>query len=261
MEVIPFGTANERPPLLFIHGSYCDAWVWTRNFLPAFAKAGWHGSAISLRGHGKGEAQDFINSYGIAAYLDDIQAGVDQLHAQPVLIGHSLGGYLAQKYALEHKVRGLVLLASPSLLGLQGAMHHIAAYHPLLAMQLYGLMTVGPAHTDMKVISNALFGDRKTAETFGPTLPQFQRESTRVMMEASWPDFRFPKELPPTLALGGDNDAFVPEFEFRYAAQFWHGQSKILRGVPHGMMIAPSWPEVASEIMGWLNTNFPSAQP
>ena len=44
IEVIRFGkkTAKGKPPLLFIHGSYCGAWIWERHFLPAFAKAGYN---------------------------------------------------------------------------------------------------------------------------------------------------------------------------------------------------------------------------
>jgi pimeloyl-ACP methyl ester carboxylesterase len=74
------------------------------------------------------------------------------------------------------------------------------------------------------------------------------------MLEASWPDFRTPKTSVPTLALGGDADAFVPEFEFRYAAHFWKGQSKVLRGVSHGVMLDSCWPEVVREILGWLTS-------
>ncbi|MDR3424528.1 MAG: alpha/beta fold hydrolase [Alphaproteobacteria bacterium] len=256
MEVIRFGVANQRPPLLFIHGSYCGAWVWEKFFLPAFAQANWHGAAISLRGHGKGENTDRINSYGIADYLQDIDAGVKLFDQPPVLIGHSLGGYLAQKYALENTVKGLVLLAAPSLLGLNGSMQHIALNRPLLALQLGMLMTLGPAHVDLRVIGEALFSNAKTARQMEDILPFLQRESARVSLEASWPDFRQPKAYVPTLALGGDEDALVPEFEFRYEAQFWKGKSKILPAVAHAVMLDDSWPDVAREIMGWLANNF-----
>jgi pimeloyl-ACP methyl ester carboxylesterase len=258
MEVIPFGSSNTKPPLLFIHGSFCGAWIWTRYFLPAFAQAGWSGAAISLRGHGKSEGLENINSFGITDYLEDIEEGTRLFDTPPVLIGHSLGGYLAQKFALERPVKGLVLLASPSLLGLQGSMHHIVTQKPMLALQLSTLMMLGPAHADLRVIGEALFGDARNAQKMESSLPFLQRESSRILLEASWPDFRGPKALVPMLALGGDNDAFVPEFELRYEATFWNGKSKILPGVPHGVMLDACWPEVAREIMGWLIGAFPA---
>ncbi len=253
MEIIRFGNADgKKPPLLFIHGSYCGAWVWTRFFLPAFAEAGWSGAAISLRGHGKSEGLESIDAFGIADFLEDIDAGAKLFERPPVLIGHSLGGYLAQKYALDKPVSGLVLLSSPSLLGLQGSWQYIATHRPMLAMQLGALMSLGPSHADLHIIADALFCNIEKAKKMGAVFEHPQRESSRVFLEASWPDFRTPLAYPPTLALGGDADPLVPEFEFRYEAHFWKGQSKILRGVSHGVMLDGCWTEVAGEVMGWL---------
>ena len=43
---------SARPPLLFVHGGYCDAWCWEPYFLPWFAAKGYAAHAVSLRGHG-----------------------------------------------------------------------------------------------------------------------------------------------------------------------------------------------------------------
>ncbi len=257
MEVIHFGSPNRRPPLLFIHGAFCGAWVWRRLFLPAFAQAGWWGAAISLRGHGTSEGVEKINSYGVDDYLEDIAEGTKLFDQPPILIGHSLGGYLAQKFALDHLVKGLVLLSAPSLLGLQGSMRHIALRKPMLALHLGALIAFGTTHADMRVIGKALFSDKEEAEKMAAMLPLLQRESSRALQEASWPDFRKPKTQVPTLALTGDNDAFVPEFDARYEAHFWNGKSKILRGVSHASMLDSRWTDVAREIMGWLMSSFP----
>ncbi|MDD3030038.1 MAG: alpha/beta hydrolase [Alphaproteobacteria bacterium] len=261
MEVISFGSRNDKPPLLFVHGSYCGAWIWAPYFLPAFEQAGWWGAAISLRGHGKSEGLERLDSFGVDAYLEDIAQGVGLFDRLPVLIGHSLGGYLIQKFALDYPVRGLVLLSSPSLLGLQGSGRHIATHSPALALQLASLMAWGPSCADTKAIASALFQDRDMAKRMIPLLPPLQRESSRVAFEASWPDFRKPKFPVPTLALGGDADAFVPEFECRYEGQFWEGESKILRNVPHGLMLDSCWPDVLREIFGWLSAQFKPKNP
>ena len=46
------GAPLDAPPLLFVHGAYCAAWVWEEYFLPWFAQRGWNATAISLEGHG-----------------------------------------------------------------------------------------------------------------------------------------------------------------------------------------------------------------
>ena len=44
--------ATRKPPLIFVHGGYGDAWCWEPYFLPWFAAKGWPAYALSLRGHG-----------------------------------------------------------------------------------------------------------------------------------------------------------------------------------------------------------------
>jgi pimeloyl-ACP methyl ester carboxylesterase len=256
MEVIRFGSPSDKPPLLLIHGSYCGAWVWTRFLLPAFSQAGWSGAAISLRGHGGSEGIERINTFGLADYLEDIDAGTKIFDRDPILVGHSLGGYLAQKYALENPVAGLILLASPSLLGLQCSMQHILMYRPMLAMQLGVLTTFGASRVDLRVIADALFSDEESAKNLESLLPLFQRESVRALVEAIRPDFRSPKTIVPTFALGGYEDAFVPAYEFRYEAHVWKGQSKILHGVPHALMLDSSWRVVMRDLLAWLTRNY-----
>ncbi|MDX1655118.1 MAG: hypothetical protein R3310_07870, partial [Candidatus Competibacteraceae bacterium] len=46
---------GDRPPLLFVHGSFSGAWLWTEHFLDYFAQAGYPAYALSLRGHGASE--------------------------------------------------------------------------------------------------------------------------------------------------------------------------------------------------------------
>lgn len=256
MEVLRFGSPNARPPLLFVHGSYCGAWIWDKFFLPAFAKAAWWGAAISLRGHGKSEGLEQISDYGIADYLEDIDEGVKLFDTCPILVGHSLGGYLAQKYALDSVVRGLVLLSSPSLLGLGGSAQHIAWRSPALGLQLYRLMTYGPSDVDPDVINDAFFSDHEAAREMAVFLPLLQRESARISLEASWPDLRRPHARVPAFVLGGDSDAFVPTTDFHYEASCWHAELKILPNVPHGVMLDTCWPVVAKEIMDWLQRTF-----
>jgi non-heme chloroperoxidase len=98
-------------PVIFLHG-YTDSW---RSFesvlrhLPASLRA----IAITQRGHGDSEqpaagfrASDFAAD--LAAFMDDL--GID--HA--ILVGHSTGAHIAQRFAIEnpHRALGLVLIGA-----------------------------------------------------------------------------------------------------------------------------------------------------
>ncbi|MGE0108201.1 MAG: alpha/beta hydrolase [Bdellovibrionales bacterium] len=253
MEVISFGTAKEHThPLLFVHGSYCAAWIWERYFLPYFAEHGFHGAAISLRGHGQTSNNAYVDHYGIQDFLEDIDQGTKLFNKPPILIGHSLGGYLVQRYALTHEVRGMALLASPSLSGLGTSSQHILTNNPLLSFQLGMLMLLGPLYVDQNIIGRSLFLHDIPEEEYEFLASHFQRESSRVTQEAFLPCLLHPQHIPPTLVLGGASDAFIPESDLHQAAQTWNAELKIMDHVPHGLMIDPCWPKVADVVKTWL---------
>lgn len=92
-------------PLLFVHGSCGAAWNWDENFLPYFAEKGFNAHAVSLRGHGKSEIPENFNRTSIADYVSDVLQAVETLPKTPVLIGHSLGGLIVQKFLKKTKRR------------------------------------------------------------------------------------------------------------------------------------------------------------
>ena len=64
---------TRRPPVLFVHGGYCDAWCWDPNFLPWFARHGVAAHALSLRGHGKSAGRDLLWATGLDDYAADVE--------------------------------------------------------------------------------------------------------------------------------------------------------------------------------------------
>src|SRR5258708_4271807 len=75
---------GRRPPLLFVHGGYCDSWCWQPHFLPWFAARGSSSYALSLRGHGASGGQGSLFVAGLDDYAADVERVVAQLPAAPV---------------------------------------------------------------------------------------------------------------------------------------------------------------------------------
>ena len=90
------------PPLLFIHGAFTAAWCWAEHYLDFFAEEGYSSYAVSLSGHGGSRSKTSLDSISIADYVADVVRVATELPAPPVLIGHSMGGFVAQKYLEDH---------------------------------------------------------------------------------------------------------------------------------------------------------------
>jgi pimeloyl-ACP methyl ester carboxylesterase len=104
LEVVDKGSATDSHPvsLLFVHGTWHAAWCWDEHFLDFFADKGYRAVALSLRGHGASSLSKPLKSCSIADYLDDVHAVVGKLGSPPVLIGHSVGGFIVHKYLESH---------------------------------------------------------------------------------------------------------------------------------------------------------------
>src|SRR5512147_764465 len=88
-------SAGSQPtPLLFIHGMMHGAWCWDVHFLDYFAQHGFAAHAVNLRGHGNSEGREALRWTRISDYVEDLANAVRQLPSPPVLIGHSMGGFI-----------------------------------------------------------------------------------------------------------------------------------------------------------------------
>ena len=81
--------------------------------------------AVSLRGHGASTLSQPLNSCSIADYVDDVRATVDMLGAEPVLIGHSMGCFVVQKYLEKRHAPAAVLMASMPSRAAGGRPYHL----------------------------------------------------------------------------------------------------------------------------------------
>ena len=111
-EIAEAGASNQRRVLL-LHGftGAKDDFV---EAVDALADTGWHAVAPDLRGHGNSAQPEAEDAYDLELFADDVWALVDALGWADgfVLLGHSMGGMIAQVAALREPARlaGLVLM-------------------------------------------------------------------------------------------------------------------------------------------------------
>src|SRR5215510_5715348 len=109
LHYLEWGTAT-NPALLLLHGGSAHAHWW--DHIAAEFVREHRVLALDLRGHGD---SDWVTppAYEISDYVADLQEFITRLDLAPlVLVGHSLGGFIALTYATAHSamLRALVVV-------------------------------------------------------------------------------------------------------------------------------------------------------
>src|SRR5438874_623714 len=97
-------------PVVMIHGGFCGPFIWD-GFAAKFAAAGYPVQCPALRFHDLEQPPEALGTTSLADYAADLEEHLDGLAAPAILVGHSLGGLLAQMLAARRPVKAAVLLA------------------------------------------------------------------------------------------------------------------------------------------------------
>lgn len=105
---------SEDPAVLFLHEEGRSHHIWS-DAADALCKAGRYVINLDLRGHGESDwAVD--GRYDFDAFVEDLRSVLAQLAFRPVIIGHSLGGWIGAAAIGEagvHAASGLILVDAP----------------------------------------------------------------------------------------------------------------------------------------------------
>lgn len=243
-------------PLLFVHGAYGAAWVWEPHFLPYFADRGFVVHALSLRGHGGSEGAVALPFARLKDFVADLSQVIEELGATPVLIGHSMGGMVVQKYLHMRPVPAAVLMASVPPHGMLGTFLGMGFTNPDLFREMARMQVLGPSVPDPLTVRRALFSDETPDDVVQRYLHRFQGESTLVILDLMGLDL--PPSTPmldvPVLVLGAENDKFVFPGALQATAETYRTRADIFPRMSHAMMLDHEWETVAERIYAWLLT-------
>ena len=254
LEIIEAGPAKGRGkrPILFVHGAFAGAWCWAEHFLPYFAKQGFRACAVSLSGHGASPGRERLDWLSIADYVRDLEQAVASVGGDPILVGHSMGGFVVQKYLERATAPAVVLMATVPPQGLLSASISLAFSNPGLFTDVNSMMHHG--RVSLETLQKALFAGPVTVEKLRACYRQMQPESQRAMWDMTF--FNLPQlrreRCPPMLVLGAEHDMLVPPSEVEQAARCYGTKAEIFSGMGHVMMLEAEWQKVADRIIEWL---------
>lgn len=251
----PEGVTPRETPVVFLHGAFAGAWCWAERFLPYFATLGYRCYAPSFRGHGGSDGQRSLDSFGIQDYVADMASLARDLDTPPLLVGHSMGGFVAMKYAESCPVAGLALLASVPPGGLIGPSMSLAAWNPMLMFELGMAQAGAQSAVGLNGLRQALFSDRVSPGKAAQYMPRMGGESSRAVAEMHGTVRVDPTRLKgriPICVLGAREDGLIPPAFVRSTARQLGVEAAILDRTGHGMMLDDSWQTTADTLARWM---------
>lgn len=248
-----------QTPILMIHGMCCtgDVWAQFRNFFEArgarvYTPTLCPTERVSISARPPRGLRDL----SLHDYVRELEAEVERIEHEtgrvPAVIGHSMGGLLAQALAERNRVRAAVFISPAAPAGIHTPLTR-AFWGALLLAKRFGLSTpmIKPHHrTVFPMVLNALPKAERLA-----TLEAMVWESGRVFEEfASFPIDETKIKIP-VLTVAGTRDRLVAAPLVRLTARKYAsvgGDFLEYRAHGHWLYAEPGWETPAKEIHAWL---------
>lgn len=255
IEVIKIAENVTRPaPILFVHGAWHAAWCW-ENFLPYFADHGYAAYAVSLRGHGASIGRDRLRWQSAAhGYVADVAQITQTLAKPPILVGHSMGAYVVQKYLETRTAAAGVLLAPMPISGCFGFGIRFSLRHPWPFLKAHVLLSPWHMVGTPALMQDAFFSPEVSAEEIARHFARLQPESFLMELETLLLNLPRPEKVKTQLLLlAAANDRVFTVAEAQATARAYGTEAEIFPDMAHDMMLEPNWQQVADRIIIWLH--------
>ncbi len=238
------------------HGAFCGGWAFER-FREPFEARGHSVTTPDLPGHETGGARRPVAGQSTSDYARAIVTVVEAQPRPPILIGHSLGGLVAQLAAARTKVAGLILLAPSSPWGVAGS----SAEEAITAVSLYALgpfwaLAVDPSRSTARQYMLDKVPKAERRAIYARMTP----ESGRALFETLnwWLDPMMSTLVPagaigaPVLGFAGAADAIHPVATVRTTVERLGGKLVVVPGASHWLAGEPGWEATAEQCLAWI---------
>ncbi|MDO8290083.1 MAG: alpha/beta hydrolase [Parvibaculum sp.] len=254
--------------IMLIHGMWSRPHVW-QNFRHYFEARGYRVVTPTLRHHDiePWQAPDpELATTSLLDYAADLEREIRLLDEKPILIGHSMGGTLAQILAARDLTSGAILLASAHcapVFALPGAV--ILFFLRNLFPKPFWRQTQKPTYNVMRRIGLNGFNERDARNLYATLIPESGRAAFELTLwfldrhHASAVDAR--TISCPMLMLTGTHDRLTPLSVVVRAAEYYGDKARLetLPGHAHWLPLEPGWQEIAERTARFIETEITTA--
>ncbi|MGQ0714480.1 MAG: alpha/beta hydrolase [Gemmatimonadaceae bacterium] len=252
-----------RPAMLMVHGIMGGAWYFEK-WLGYFSARGHPAYALNLRGHhGSRPVADFghVSVMDYVADVRDALRGVATRHGNGplVLVGHSMGGLVAQKAAESLAPAALVLLSSAPPRGIR------LFSWPLVRRQLKHIPAIVASRAIIADPADtaAVFLNRLEPAEIAELAPRWTPTSGRTGRELTLGSIAVDERRIrcPVLVLAGADDVSIPARIQRKIARKYGATFREYEGLAHFLIWERGWERIAFDVAKWLDDALPASAP
>ncbi len=242
-----------KPPLLFLHGMWHGAWVWEPYFLPYFGRLGYRAYAMSLSHHAGSPKRKALNLLRIRDYVSELREVVESLDESPVLVGHSMGGFIVQKYLEQYEAPAAVLMASVPPYGVWGGTLRVLKKFPFAFLKANLTLNLEHVINALPRYRYILSSGNIPEEEDRRNMQRAQSESYLAYMDMLGFNLVKPSKVrTPLLIIGGEADRAISPAEVRKTAAKYGQKPLLFESLGHNLMLEPEYAKVADAIHEWL---------
>jgi pimeloyl-ACP methyl ester carboxylesterase len=250
------GNGRLKLPIVMIHGAFCGGWAFEKFREPFEAK----GHAVltpDLPGHESAGPRRPVAGLSMSDYARSTAELIRAQTCPPIVVGHSLGGLVAQLAAAKAPVAGLILLAPSAPWGVTVTSPEEAAS----ALSLYALGPFWSLPIDpSRDAARHYMLDKVPRDERRAIYARMTPESGRALFETLnwWLDPFMTTLVPasgvraPVLGIAGGADAIHPVATVRQTVERLGGRLRVAAGASHWLAGEPGWEVIARDCLDWI---------
>ena len=240
---------GQRAPILFIHGMFGGAWYFER-YQRFFADRGYVSHALDLRGHHGSRPVEDLGRVGIEDYVADALAVARHI-GRPIVVGHSMGGLIAQKLAEADAVSAAVLVAAAPPRWITPATPLLLRKQLKHGWRILRQKPVTGTREDHLALSLNRMPPDEAAAAVSRLVPESGRAALQLSLGTVAVDAS--RIRCPMLGVVGLDDRFIVPRVMRALARRYDMRLIEVPGHAHFIITEPGWEVPAAMIADWLD--------
>ena len=249
--------------IFMIHGMWSGGWYWG-NYVRFFESRGYRCHAPTLLYHDINPDDDpdpGLGSTSVLDYAGRLEKEINRLET-PILIGHSMGGVLAQILAARGHAKGLVLLAPAPPAGINALtvsvlrcfMRPLFRYgfwrkHHRISFKtsVYGILHLMPPEDRWAIYEKMVFESGRAAAEIGLWWADRGRATRGDENMVTCP----------VMVIAGKKDRITPEKIVRKVAEKYNALDnyRVFENNAHWLIAEPGWEKIVQCVYEWLKEN------